>query len=266
MSIVAIIPIALLLAANESLQQQGFGFPNFSVPVYTGASVTHGALHAWDDPVFEAALAAITGVVMEISSGDPITRTLALIQAQGGQWGQQAPDLPVGGDYPEGNHPVVAGTMYRWTDGSMWLVSANHDRAVYGGDPDQYPAVIRRVRDPNVVGPWNEPMDSLDSYRLVNAFTGEPEECTYDDKTWVTSLDYNAFEPGTTGSGWYEKGTEVPVDPPIDLWPAWQERNPDLSYRLYAVGAQVTHNGKRWINTHPSNTYEPGVYGWTEQP
>ena len=77
MSLVAIIPVASLIAANAALESQGFGPSNFSVPAYGGTGVTHAALHAWDDAAFIAAVGAIAGVVLEHSSGDPVAREIA---------------------------------------------------------------------------------------------------------------------------------------------------------------------------------------------
>jgi hypothetical protein len=270
MSLVAIIPVTSLLAANSTLEAANFGPSNFSVPAYTGSAPTHAALHAWPDAVFQAAVAALAGVVIagppeEGEPADPVSRTNALIELQGAQWGAQAPELPVGNDYPGNTHPVIAGTLYRWTDGSMWSVISDHDRAVYGGDPAQYPAIIRRVRDPNVVGPWHQPLDPFDSYRLINPFTGQAEECTKDGKTWFTTLDYNVFEPGTVGAGWADKASGV-VPVPVDEWPAWVPWTSGLNADLYQVGAKVTDEGKRWIANAGNNHWKPGTYGWVEQP
>lgn len=109
MSLCAIVPVASLLAANAALEAQGFGPSNFSVPAYTGSRATHAALHAWNDPAFAAAVKALPGVAYEESEGDPVTRTKALIEAQGAQWGAQAPELPDG--------PVTADTLYRYDGG-----------------------------------------------------------------------------------------------------------------------------------------------------
>lgn len=49
----------------------------------------------------------------------------------------------------------------------------------------------------------------------------------------------------------------------IEEWPAWVQ--PVGSTDTYALGAKVTHNGKHWISDYDANTWEPGVYGWTEQ-
>ena len=77
MSMVAIIPVAGIVAANDLLNNTA-GTPGkvshgpqcFSVPAYTGQATTYGALHSWADPVFEASVQAIPGVVWEIS--DPL--------------------------------------------------------------------------------------------------------------------------------------------------------------------------------------------------
>lgn len=49
---------------------------------------------------------------------------------------------------------------------------------------------------------------------------------------------------------------------PADEWPEWIQ--PTGAHNAYAKGAKVTHNGKRWVSTADANTWEPGVYGWTD--
>ena len=142
MSIVAIIPVAQLAAANLALEEAGFGPRNFSVPAYGDTGATHAALHAWEDAAFRAALEAIPGVIIlapeegEELPTDPIEMTQALITAQGAKWGAkwgaQAPDLPTSGN-------VTAGDLYRFED-SLWSVIQPFDRSTYGADPSTYPA------------------------------------------------------------------------------------------------------------------------------
>ena len=49
-----------------------------------------------------------------------------------------------------------------------------------------------------------------------------------------------------------------------DEWPPWSQ--PFGAHDAYPPGAQVTHNGHRWVNTHTGlNSWEPGVFGWTKQ-
>ena len=71
-------------------------------------------------------------------------------------------------------------------------------------------------------------------------------------------------KPSTdNGSLWQKIGN------PAEEWPEWVQ-----FYGVgdaYTLGDKVTHNGKRWICTGVGgdgkwNIWEPGVYGWTEQP
>ena len=39
---------------------------------------------------------------------------------------------------------------------------------------------------------------------------------------------------------------------------------PTGAHNAYALNAQVTHNNKTWQSDIDANTYEPGVYGWSE--
>ena len=71
-------------------------------------------------------------------------------------------------------------------------------------------------------------------------------------------------KPSTNnGSLWQKIGN------PNEEWPEWA---PFLGAGdAYTLGDKVTHNGKRWICTGVGgdgkwNVWEPGVYGWTEQP
>jgi len=196
MSLVAIIPAQYLLAANAALEAAGFGPKNFSVTTYTSGRASHAALHAWHDAAFEAAVTALPHVVYDIGDGDPVVRTRALIDAQGSKWGADAAELPNAGD-------VTAGSLYRYGEQALWYVIQTHNRATYGGDPAQYPALMRRARRPGVAEPWTQPLDSLDAYKLVNPFTGKGDLCTYAGKTWrVSQADgagNNVWTPGQFG-------------------------------------------------------------------
>jgi len=195
-SLCAIIPVASLANANASLKAQGFGDNNFSVPAYTGAGATHGALHAWNNVAFSTAVKAIAGVVWEESDGDPSARTKALIEAQGAKWGANAPQLPTSGT-------AVVGALYRYPlDKTLWSVIQAYDLATWQ-DPYAIPALIRQVREPNQVLPWKQPIDQYDAYKLVNPFTGKPDQCTFGGSTWkVVQADgsgNNVWQPGVFG-------------------------------------------------------------------
>ena len=70
----ASIPAANMQAANAELEELGHGPNNFSVPAYAGPSPSVALLHAWGDPVFEAAVASIAGVTITQGT-DPIEMT-----------------------------------------------------------------------------------------------------------------------------------------------------------------------------------------------
>lgn len=49
----------------------------------------------------------------------------------------------------------------------------------------------------------------------------------------------------------------------IEEWPEWIQ--PAGAHDAYAKDAKVTHNDKKWISDIDANTYEPGIFGWTEK-
>lgn len=51
------------------------------------------------------------------------------------------------------------------------------------------------------------------------------------------------------------------TDPSVE-WPDWKQ--PAGYADAYAEGAKVTHKNKKWVSDVDNNTWEPGVYGWTE--
>lgn len=86
----------------------------------------------------------------------------------------------------------------------------------------------------------------------------------YDGKLWkcVTShTSQPSWTPKDAPSLW------VRIDDPSEEWPEW--RQPTGSTDAYSKGDKVSHNGKHWISNidgENTNTWEPGVYGWDEQP
>lgn len=49
--------------------------------------------------------------------------------------------------------------------------------------------------------------------------------------------------------------------PDENVIPEWEQ--PDSS-NYYKLGDKVRHNGKIWVSDYEVNTWEPGVFGWTE--
>lgn len=187
-----IVQVALMQAANPTLEAAGFGPNNFSVPGYSsGVLPTFATFHAWDDPVFEAAVSAISGVT--ISRGnDPFAVVAAALTTQSAKWGSNAPLLT----------GTVTPGLYKDSADTLWWVIQSYNTSTYP-DPTIIPALIRRARIPGEAQPWVQPIDQYDAYKLVNPFTGTGELSTHNGKTWrVTQADgsgNNVWAPGVFG-------------------------------------------------------------------
>lgn len=259
MSIAAIVPVDKMAAANAALEaadtvtgHPGFGPNNFSIPSYTGASVTHGSLHSWDDPDLLAKLLTLDGVIVEDTSNpadpdgptDPVGATTAQMAAVGSQWGEDAPPLPDTG-------MTVAGELYSYVteagETQLWSCIQAFDRTTYPAPPATYPALIRQARIPGTVDPWRQPIDQFDAYLLLNPFTGAPDQCTHNASLWVVSQadgsGHNVWEPGVFG--WTE----------IAGWPRWAQSVADQNG--YSIRDRVTYRGKRYISQINANRFKP---------
>jgi hypothetical protein len=212
MSLCAIIPVSLLDAANNELELKGYGPGNFGVPLYQNGSVTYMGLHAAGDLPFEAAIKAIAGVIWEESNGDPMTRFNALVATQGLKWGGNAPALPTSGI-------VDAGSLYRWAgDNELYTVIQQYDIGIYGGDPNTYPALIIKTRDPYKLYTWYQ-TGQFNAFKVLNPVTGTNDECMFNGRHYyVTAGDgsgNNTWPPDGSGSyGW----SEVDPSPLRQVW------------------------------------------------
>jgi hypothetical protein len=194
MSYSAIIPAAQLQSANDALEAQGFGPRNFSVPVYAGLRPTHATLHSWTDSAFLQAVQAIPNAIVSSIGGDSTERIEEAITAADPLAGWAGNAKPLEG--------LVTPGLHKDTEGVLWWVIQPYDTATYP-DPEAIPALVRRARVPGDVAPWVQPLDQFDAYKLVNAFTGQPDRVTHNGQTWrVTQADgagNNAWEPGVFG-------------------------------------------------------------------
>lgn len=179
-------------AANSALDSAGFGPGNFSVACYSGSTPrpTHAALHSWGTPAFVAAVKAINGVQWSETGADPVVATKALIEAQGAQFGAEAPDLA---------GQLAASRIYRYEDGSLWWTLQAYNASVFSEHPSTYPALIRRCRTPGAYEPWIQPLGAGYEYKLLDPFTGQPERCAHNGANWRTIVDNNVWEPGVYG-------------------------------------------------------------------
>lgn len=198
MSMAASIPVANMLTANDLLNniagtpgKKSFGPNNFSVPAYAGPSPTVALLHTWGDPAFEAAVAALPGVTIQQGT-DPASITTLVAETSGATWGQDA--KPLVGNVTPG--------LYRDAENVLWWVIQSYDTAIWP-DPLLIPALIRLVKVPGTVGPWQQPLDQYDAYKLMNPFTGQPDQCLHNGDQWqVVQADgagNNIWEPGVFG-------------------------------------------------------------------
>ena len=74
---------------------------------------------------------------------------------------------------------------------------------------------------------------------------------------------YKCVQAHTTQSDWQPDVTPALwVKVSLDEWPEWIQ--PIGAHDAYAKGDKVTHNSKKWTSDVDANTWEPGVYGWTE--
>ena len=74
---------------------------------------------------------------------------------------------------------------------------------------------------------------------------------------------YKCVQAHTTQSDWQPDVTPALwVKVSLDEWPEWVQ--PTGAHDAYAKGDKVTHSSKKWTSDVDANTWEPGVYGWTE--
>lgn len=193
----AIIPAALMDAANERLEfdangdPTGFGPNNFSVALGSNdTDVTHAALSCGDVTGFVELLLEMqasgdfAGLVVEYA-GKPV--------ADG--------EPPNRGDFKE---TVTAQALTKW-DG------------------------------------------------IVENLPMKGDERTFQGKTWVSTMDYNVWDPGV--SGWREVVAEG--------YPAWVQ--PAGAHDAYARGDRVTYQGADYESAIDANVWSPTGYpaGWT---
>ena len=74
---------------------------------------------------------------------------------------------------------------------------------------------------------------------------------------------YKCVQAHTTQADWQPNVTPALwVIVSLEEWPEWVQ--PTGAHDAYAKGDKVTHSSKKWTSDVDANTWEPGVYGWTE--
>ena len=89
---------------------------------------------------------------------------------------------------------------------------------------------------------------------------------TLNDIRQYNGLLYRCVQAHTSQATWTPEDAPslwTRIADPAQEWPEWIQ--PTGAHNAYAQGAKVSHGGKRWVSDVDNNTWEPGVYGWTEQ-
>lgn len=176
MSFSAIIPIEHMEAANLSLEAQGFGSDNFSVPLRAAGApdASHAGLNMLaEDPAFRAAVAAIPEVSM--MDAPPGTVTFEEhTEAETLDWSDPT-------NWTE--NPVMTGDE-RIFDGKTWVSLVDYNVWT--------PPVNWREVPATGYPAWVQPTGSTDAYAL--GF-----RVTHNGKNWESNTPANVWEPGVFG-------------------------------------------------------------------
>lgn len=107
--------------------------------------------------------------------------------------------------------------------------------------------------------------DALDVAALYPTWRSKiGEQVAAGKRLWDDGKLWKVLQPHTVQENWRpEDSPSLYVEVTIEEWPEWKQ--PTGSTDAYMAGAKVTHNEKHWISNVDYNSWEPGVYGWTEQ-
>lgn len=100
---------------------------------------------------------------------------------------------------------------------------------------------------------------------MYDEWSAESVEYVLDDIRQYNGLLYRCVQAHTSQATWTPEDAVslwTRIADPAQEWPEWIQ--PTGAHNAYAQGAKVSHNGKHWISDVDANTWEPGVYGWTE--
>lgn len=86
-----------------------------------------------------------------------------------------------------------------------------------------------------------------------------------DDRVQYESNLYKCLQGHTSQADWAPDTAVslwVEISDPAIEYPEWVQ--PTGAHDAYAKGDKVSHMERRWTSDIDANTYEPGIYGWTE--
>ena len=110
-------------------------------------------------------------------------------------------------------------------------------------------------------------LNDTDAFEVPTLFPTWADGKSYlaDERACYSGILYRCITPHTSQADWTPDKVAslwVRIDDPSIEYPRWSQ--PVGSHDSYAVGARVSYNGKKWVNTKPDNPYAPDVYGWEE--
>ena len=152
--------------------------------------------------------------------------------------GATSPDLPAAGA------ELATGEVYAW-NGQNVIVRQDHTRTEH--DPDTVPALFTIYR---------EDYDGME-------WIANEEVKLGDERTW-DAVKYQAITGHVTVAGQTPDLVPALWKRHRDDWADWVQ--PAGAHDVYRLDDKVTHNAKRWVSTNDANSWEPGVFGWIEQP
>lgn len=89
------------------------------------------------------------------------------------------------------------------------------------------------------------------------------EAVTAGERLWYNTKLYKVLQPHTVQEDWTpDTAVSLYVEVSIEEIPEWVQ--PLGAQDAYRLNDKVKHNGHTWQNAIDYNTYEPGVYGWTQ--
>ena len=109
--------------------------------------------------------------------------------------------------------------------------------------------------------------DALEAVELFPRWSGDGIEYAVGERVSHEGTLFKCLTAHTSQASWTPPDSPslwVRVDNPAEEWPEWVQ--PLGSTDAYPLGAKVSHNEKHWISDYDSNIWEPGVFGWTENP
>ena len=107
--------------------------------------------------------------------------------------------------------------------------------------------------------------DALDVAALFPTWVSKMgEEVTAGERLWYDGFLWKVLQPHTAQENWTPSTSpSLYVKVSIEEIPDWVQ--PTGAQDAYMKGDEVKHNGHVWESDVDSNTWEPGVYGWTQK-